>query len=83
MRKLRHEGGFSPVEAILIVAVLGLFGFIGWRVYQANQTKEADPVVSSPAIEKAEDLDETVDELNSQDIDAELDTSEIDSALEE
>ncbi len=85
MNKLhKNQNGFSIFESLLIVAVLALFGFIGWRVYQANKSVEStDTTTSQKPIEKAEDLDRTVDELNSQDIDKELDTSELDSALEE
>lgn len=78
-----NQAGFSVLGVVLVLAVLGLFGFIGWRVYEANKPVDSSPESSNQAIEKAEDLDDTVDELNNQDIDAALDTSEIDSALEE
>ncbi|MDQ3065156.1 MAG: hypothetical protein M3Q36_02700 [bacterium] len=83
MNKLfKHEDGFSLVEGVLILAVLTLFGFIGWRVYQSNKSVESDSTTSQQTIEKAEDLDKTVDELDAQDIDKQLDTSELDAALE-
>lgn len=34
MNKLAKQAGIGAVEVILILAVLGLAGFIGWRVYE-------------------------------------------------
>jgi predicted negative regulator of RcsB-dependent stress response len=85
MNKQIKQAGFSAVEFILVIAVLGLLGFIGWRVYDANKPVENDTTqteVSDEPIEKAEDLEAEADALNNQNIDEELDTSEIDAALE-
>lgn len=88
MKSIKSQAGMGVVEVILVLSVLGLAGFIGWRVYEANKS---EPVSSSqnqtsednvPAIQRAEDLDTAVDTLNSQDIDGQLDTSEMDEALE-
>lgn len=87
MKLNKNQAGFSAVEAILILAVLGLVGFIGWRIYDANQADNTETTTTQQStatpIEKAEDLDKTTTELNSEDIDAQLDTSEIDAALAE
>jgi predicted negative regulator of RcsB-dependent stress response len=84
MNKQLKQAGFGVVEVILILAVLGLVGFVGWRLYDQNKSKTTNTTTTQQesAIEKAEDLDQTVDTLNNQNIDEDLDTSEIDSTLE-
>jgi hypothetical protein len=83
MNKTIKQAGFGAVEVILFIAVLGLAGFVGYRVYDQNKTdKAAETAQTETPIEKAEDLDAEVTELNSQDIDEKLDTSEIDENLE-
>ena len=84
MSKLTRQAGFGVVEIILVLAVLGLIGFVGWRLYDQNKadTMTEQTNSSDTPIEKAEDLDAEVDELNSQDIDESLDTTEIDAALQ-
>ena len=84
MNKLAKQAGLGAVEIVLILAVLGLAGFIGWRVYEQNKPVESESSTQADdtPIDKAEDLDSEVDDLNSQDIDEQLDTSEIDAALE-
>lgn len=39
MRRQKHQSGFSIVEAVLIVAVIGVIGAAGWFVYQHNRVK--------------------------------------------
>jgi hypothetical protein len=84
MNKIIKQAGFSVVEAVLILAVVGLLGFIGWRVYDQNKSSDSSPQTetSDTPIERAEDLDAEVDELNNQNIDEQMDTSEIDSTIE-
>jgi predicted negative regulator of RcsB-dependent stress response len=86
MNKLLKQAGFGAVEAILLLAVVGVLGFIGWRVYDQNKNADTPATTTqnntTTPIESAEDLDSEVDELNSQNIDEQLDTSEIDAALE-
>ncbi len=88
MKSLRTQAGFGVVEVILVLAVLGLVGFVGWRLYDQNKSETTNGGTSQQAeeatpIENAEDLDSAAAELNSQDIDEQLDTSELDAALEE
>lgn len=84
MNKLNTRG-FSPVAVVLLIAVIALIGYAGWTVYNAQADKDAPAATTTQneAIQNAEDLDAANDELNAQDIDAELDTSEIDDALAE
>lgn len=84
MNKLNSRG-FSPIAVILLVAVIALVGYAGWTVYNAQPDDDAPAATTSQndAIENAEDLDAANEELNAQDIDTQLDTSEIDDALAE
>lgn len=87
MIKLNQQG-FSIVEAVLILVVIGILGFIGWRVYDANKAEDTTNTTTQTEstdtpIEEAEDLDAAAAELNNEDIDAQLDTSELDEALTE
>lgn len=86
MKLNKNHYGFGAVEVILILAVLGLVGFLGWRLYEANKAPEVETANSTtsddvPAIEKAEDLDAAADTMHNQKIDEALDTSEMDEAL--
>lgn len=83
--KSNLQHGFSVAMVVLALAALGLVGYIGWRVYEMNKPVDSDSstVTGNDAIDSAEDLDEANDELNSQDIDAELETSDIDATLSE
>src|ERR1700733_6263863 len=53
MSKLKNQSGFSVVEALLIVIVIGILGFTGWFVYhaQTNASKayKAQQAVAGPA----------------------------------
>lgn len=40
MKKVKREGGFTLVEALIIVLVLAVVGFAGWWVWQKNQDKD-------------------------------------------
>lgn len=81
--------GFSLVEVLIVVALVGLVGVVGWKVYDNGEsTNNTTPAASQskdtvPAVNNASDLKASEDYLNSQDIDKQLDTSEIDSALSE
>ena len=79
------QGGFSAAMVILVLVALGVVGYIGWKVYDANKPVESDSstTTESDEIQSSDDLEATSDELNSHDIDAELDTSEIDATLSE
>jgi len=42
MAKLKNHSGFSVVEALLIVLVVGILGFTGWFVYHSQQAASKD-----------------------------------------
>lgn len=83
------QTGFSAVEVLIILVALGVIGFAGWRFYEAGRDPVAQPSGSvvqqeeAPQVESTEDLQEAEEYLESADIDEELDTSELDAALEQ
>lgn len=34
MRIIKNQGGFSPILSIIVILLIGVIGFVGWRVYQ-------------------------------------------------
>jgi Tfp pilus assembly protein PilV len=42
MAKINNDSGFSVVEALLIVIVVGILGFTGWFVYHARNAADRD-----------------------------------------
>lgn len=38
---MTKQKGFSAIEAIIVLAVIGLFGFGGWWIYQANNKPQS------------------------------------------
>lgn len=81
--------GFHVVEMLLIVAIIAVLGFVGWRVWEAQtstQQVETAPSQSEPAqapeVNNTSDLDEassTLDNVNLDDSDKEL--SELEKEL--
>lgn len=85
-----RQDGFTAVETILIVFTVAVIAFVGWRIYdtymsqnQTGQTPPAQTQEEGSRIENAEDLAEAEASLSQEDIDGELDTSEIDATLGE
>lgn len=82
MKKLNERG----LGVIVIVMVIGVFGIIclaGWQVYSTqSKDSQANNETVKPVIQKADDLDKQVDNVNAHDIDKELDTSDIDASLQ-
>lgn len=42
MHRNKNSSGFSAVEIVLVVAVVALLGFIGWRFYTIQRDNAAD-----------------------------------------
>ncbi|MGH7158248.1 MAG: hypothetical protein ACREGD_04250 [Candidatus Saccharimonadales bacterium] len=81
-----NQRGFTAVEGVIIVVVLVLLGLVGWFVYDRMQKDKSSEMTTSeqvPQVEKAEDLKAVEDFLNDANVDKQLDTSEINSALNE
>lgn len=62
MKTLRTQRGFTGVEALIILLVVGIIGFAGWKVYDAkkssdksydNASKSDAAIVDKDALEKA------------------------------
>lgn len=49
------QNGFHVIEAILIVAVIGAVGLVGWFVYNKQKSKSVTPVASTTQTEKVEE----------------------------
>jgi Tfp pilus assembly protein PilE len=52
MNKQKYQSGFGAVEIIVIIAVVAVLGFVGWRVYESSQTK-TQPAENQPNTEQA------------------------------
>ncbi len=78
MRKLQQQG-FAIVELLLILVIVGIVGFVAWRVIdaqgdvdQANSATNGTTTVTQPsvtAVNKASDLDTLDKQLNDATID--------------
>lgn len=78
-----NQAGFGILGVLLVIIIVAILAFAGWRVYTATRDDEvSQDQQTSSEIENAEDLDTTVNELNNQDIDEKLNTSELDAVLE-
>ena len=81
-----RQQGFTIVEVILVIVVVGVLAFAGWRFldarHAAQQTADTSTTEQVPEVNDTEDLDEAESYLQETDIDAELDTSELDEVME-
>lgn len=81
--------GFSLVEVVLVVAVVGLLAFGAWTLYQTEQqqdvVKQPQQTQSSqpPEINDSGDLEKAEDYLQESDVQEELDTTVIDETFSE
>lgn len=67
------KSGFTLIEVMIIVLVVGIIGVIGWRVYDAYVNKPVannTPTTSQSAakIENTSDLDKAVQSLDDTDV---------------
>lgn len=47
---IKNEKGFGVVEVILILVIIGIIGFTGWRVYEANREASQVPIDNSTIV---------------------------------
>lgn len=79
-----RQDGFTLIEGLIVVAVVALLAFAGWRLYEARVSEQTDVATEEyPAVESQEDLSEVESFLMETDIDEELDTSELDQVISE
>lgn len=94
MKISKNQLGFSAVEIVLVLAIVGLFGFVGYKVYSQQQTKTADnssqnveqsatanDVPSAPQIKTTDDLTKAEKTLDSTSVDGSNDSSQLDNEL--
>lgn len=89
--------GFGVVEAILIIVIIGVLGFIAWRVYDSGmlggngepaksqkneESAEQSKTNEPPEVNNEEDLEAAEQYLKDTDVEGETDTSEMDAALQ-
>lgn len=94
MKISKNQLGFSVVELVVVLAIVGLLGFVGYKVYSQQQTKTADTpsqtteqsatakdVPSAPQIKTTEDLTKAEQTLDSTSVDGSNDSSQLDNEL--
>lgn len=84
MSKLKsNQSGFSVIEILIVIAVLVVIGFVGWRFISTKQQADNGTSQSqqAPEVNNSDDLKEAEEFVEGTDVDGQLDTSEIDSAL--
>jgi predicted negative regulator of RcsB-dependent stress response len=88
MKKQSSETGFGAVEAVLILFMVGIIGFVGFRIYQAQNdaslTREASvtdaPVAQVAPIKDSADLDTVSKSLDQTSLDST--SGELDAQLD-
>jgi Tfp pilus assembly protein PilV len=85
MKKINSQAGFSAVEAVLLLVILGIIGFAGYEVMNAkNSVSDADSSISTtqpsaatqqtrsdqiPAVNSAADLNKAEQSLDQMNLD--------------
>jgi hypothetical protein len=82
--KKRQEYGIAHMSLLLLL-VLAAVAFAGYKVYNNNQNKSSEvsqtpaPTASVTVIKSKADLNGAINALNNENIDSTLDTSQLDS----
>jgi prepilin-type N-terminal cleavage/methylation domain-containing protein len=98
MRLRTNQSGFSVVEVLVVVVVLGLVGFISYSFYNkqadtdkttdgstsqsASQSATADDVPAAPELTSTDDLDTASAMLDESDTASSNDSTELDAQLQ-
>ncbi len=89
----KNQAGFSAVELLIVVVIVGLLGFVGYMVYGKQQDKNnavdtsqnssrqesANDVPEAPEIKSTSDLDKASATLDN--VDTNNDSSELDKEV--
>lgn len=90
MSLLKNKSGFSVIELVVVVAVVGLVAFLGYTFYNkwqdnsvksTEQSSVATDVPAAPKIETVDDLDAAESTLDGVQIENSDDSSQLDSEL--
>src|SRR5687768_7231850 len=96
MTGIKKQSGFSVVEALIILVIVGVLGFTGYMVYKkqqgdkqtstsqyTDQESTADDVQPAPAITATDDLDVAQKTLDETSLDSDSDSIQLDKELSE
>lgn len=83
--KLKKQAGFSAVEFLIILVVVGIIAFAGYMVMQNQSDSYTDTRTNTSEIEEASDIENTEDLQNAEntlnDVNFDdLDTTELEEA---
>ena len=89
MKLSREQSGFSAIEVIIVIIILTIVGFAGYRVVSndGEETQETENVEIQPATQEAgpitdkEDLNNSVEELQSIDLDTQNEEKELEDLV--
>ena len=89
MKTINNNSGFSIIPVLLLVVVVAIAGFVGWRVYDTQNTTKNNTNLSTPAtkqsteqpIKSKADLEKDQSALDSSNVDGDLDTTAISQDL--
>lgn len=84
MKIINNNSGFSLIPVLLLIAIVAITGFVGWRVYDTQKTSD-NSSLSTPTTSQASeqpintkaDIDKEQNTLDSSNIDSDLDTTTI------
>lgn len=87
---MSNRKGFTIVEVLLVVAVLAIIGLLGWTYYNkffgsdtnSQGSSETTSSVTMPEVQSSSDLQKAADAVNAIDVDASVDTSDMDAVLQ-
>lgn len=86
---MSNNKGISHLLILVVILFVGVVGFAGWRVYTSennknNQTSnQPAPTVKQDEVQNAEDVNKLKKEAESTNIEGDLDSSELDTDLNE
>lgn len=95
MNLTKNNSGFSPVEILIVVVIVGVISLIGYTIYDRQQPKSAstsgqtsqtesagnEDIPSAPEINSTEDLTKAEKTLDDTSVEGGSDSSQLDAEL--